>query len=168
MLIVSSHIADLSARAPVLAEWPGPHLAILHPGHGLSEPELTALEETFILYDLADEEPCQLSLLRVVLLHAEARGWAPEGPILLVSGEVGQDELSALALEADNDPGMMRYEGAADEDALASGEAELVLLLLGRHVTETPLVMTFFRNMEPDLSAAHTRTSLDLLQEHLG
>lgn len=168
MLIISNHVTDLSTRAAVLAEWPGPHLAILHPGHGMSEAELTALEEAFVLYDLTDNEPCQLSLLRAVVLHAEARGWAPAGRFLFISGDVSEDDLPALATEADNDPGMMRYEGAADAEALAAGETDLKLLLLGYDAAESPLIMMFFRNMEPDLSVAHTRASLDLLQEHLG
>lgn len=168
MLIISNQVSDLAARAPTLAQWPGPHLAVLHPGHGLSEGELTTLEKTFVLYDMADHEPCHLSLLRVVLLHAAARGWAPEGPFLFAAGDLSADAMADLMAEVHENPGLMRYEGAADDAALADGEADVSLLLLGQQVTETALVMTFFRNMEPDLSAVHTRASLDMLQEHVG
>ena len=168
MLIISSHVTDLPSRASALAEWPGPHLAVLHPGHRLTEAELDALEATFVLYDLADHEPCQLSMLRTILLHAAARGWVPEGPFLFAAGDLSAEAIADLATEAEENPGMMRFDGAADEAALAEGETDVSLLLLGQEAAETPLIMTFFRNMEPDLSAVHTRASLDLLQEHLG
>lgn len=167
MLIITSDLADITRRAPMLAKWPGPHLAALHPGHEIPEDDLATLEETFALYDLADRVSCNLNLLRTIILHAAARGWPPKGPFLFVSGDVDDATIAALAREAVAAPLMMRFEGAEDPTALAAGEADLALLLMGEDAGESPLIMMFFGNMEPDLGPEHTRASLNLLKEHL-
>ncbi|MGB0410403.1 MAG: hypothetical protein ACPGFA_02345 [Pikeienuella sp.] len=167
MLIITSDFSDLPERAAHLAAWPGPHLLALHPGHGLSPSTLDELEKTFVLYDLADRETCMLSMIRTILLHADARGWSITGPFLFASHNQTDEQITALAAHAQANLGTMRFEGAADEGAIAAGETDLTLLLLGAEVSENPLIMTFFRNMEPDLAPEHTRTSLNLLQEHL-
>lgn len=167
MLIVTSDYANLVARAPGLANWPGPRFAALHPGHGIPEEGLRTLQETFVLYDLADRVTCNLNLLRTMILHAAARGWQPAGPLLFVSGDVGGAEMTALAKEVVASPLMMRFEGAEDAAALADGAPDLSLLLLGKDAAESPLIMMFFGNMEPDLGPEHTRASLNMLKEHL-
>ena len=167
MLIVTSHLRDLPGRAGALAQWPGPHLLVLHPGHDLTDTDLNDLEQVFFIYDLADEEPCNLSILRTVLLHSAARSRAPDGPFLFVHDNLTGKDMTRLLRETRGAGGLLRYEGADTADDIADGAHDLTLLLMSADVAENPLVMTFFRNMEPDLGPEHSRASLDMLQEHI-
>lgn len=156
MLIVDCENPDFGAACDILSDWSGPRCLLRRKGVALP----ASADDDALVFEFISEPSSVLVALRSLFLRLERHVARPGHALIFLGLQATPDICARLA--ADNPPPPWKIAWT-----LAAETGELETLVLGEEVVRNPLFYTYFRNMDPALTAIYTGPSLELMTTHL-